>query len=172
MMSGLAFGGGRGGSQPIATYDLSVDTLGTGNEIDLDVTGCGQVHLSLINGAISSAESVICYFSANGGSSFRSTSGDYKITYFNTIVRSAEADATEIFVAGGASGTSQFISETTIRGLNQAGHAVTSVGMLGSNADTYQMHHRATNLEAVDTLRITTSDGGDMTSGMLVIYAS
>lgn len=172
-------GGGSGdtyqqnlGMVLIGTYDLSAigQTLDSGNEIDVDVSGYSAAFVGIRGGAVAVADSIRMRFSADGGSTFRSTSGDYVQSYFTLDTDGSGVNVTDILVAGEGTGTTAINGDMALKGLDDAATTVHVSGLAASSGKTYQLHYYSTNLEAVDTLRFFTSGGNAMTAGTLTIW--
>lgn len=163
-----AAGGGGGTRTVIGTYDLSVNTLDAGNEIDIDVSTYDKLEFILTDGTVGSSDVVIVRVSDDAGVSFDAGASDYKRHEFSDAAATNNVGVSWMRLSGG-SGTAELSCFAEMRGLNDANVKTMLSGYGASSTGSVQYQFYRDVKQADDYIRVTTLNGNAMTAGTLQI---
>jgi len=146
----------------VETYDLSAtgNTLDSGNEIDIDVSGFTEIKILINNVNFGSTEVVVARVSTDGGSTFLSGASDYSRKKFGN------ADSSSSFLLIADIGTDMY-SIASVSNLNNSGSKVMSI--VSSSPDATEACIVDGTTSAVDAIRLYSLNGNAATSGEMTV---
>jgi len=151
----------------IGSYDLSVQTLDTGNEIDVDLTGYISAKVIVIDSTFGTSSGVRLRLSDDNGSTFYSTSTYESHRWNDGFSSNTALDGIPITT----SNTTTTFGITDIFNLNQGGLNVFYQGNYGtSTGGSSQYGYLSATTSAVSHLRAYSENGNAATGGTMVIY--
>jgi len=152
----------------LGEWDLSVDTLDSGNEIELTgVDAYDELTIQLYDATVGSADSIIIQTSTDGGTTWNTTSGDYKQTFTNDAFASRDVSVTGLALTGNGTTNLHAMATLQLMGKADAHTAIRSIG--AGTANSIIVSFRDVQ-ETNNAIRLLSSSGNAFTGGFLTVY--
>lgn len=156
------------GTKVISVYDLSVNTLDSGNEIEIDVSAYRSISISMYGVTFGSSDAVNMRVSTDGGSTFKSGSTDYEFWRHTDSSTNISQDSSYFVITPGS--TSELFFSGVFDGFNNASREVAGRGMLGSASAVFSIFQKTKSIgAAADAIQFYSGSGNAATGGTLVV---